>query len=474
MSKRRTHIVHKRGDTIKLIVKANNLVEARYMFNTWETRFFDSLLTLVGKDDSPDTVYRIWFRDIKNNYGLNSNKSYELLREAAKSLNRKPVYIGWMNDEFRRGREYTLFEFVDYLESGQEGGSIGTQEYVDVKMQAGIRPFILGLKKDFTSYDSRNTQKLKGYSTRIYELLKQFEYKGFRTIRVQDLKDMFLIENEYPRFSTFNQSVITPSIKAINEYTDLYINPKGIKKIKKGRKVDALLFPIQKKSTQEINEIRSLSSTPIALPKRKKEIQGNLFAVTEVDLAEEQQDLYDLVKEWGITKRTVLEISNSRTMEHIRTCIDITKEAENIQNKGAYFISLVKKDTVVNSKKVTKAAIKYQKAKQKEQDVIKQEFDRAIKQVRQITFEKESTIVLELLKDIELMNTILEKAQRGSLNGYIPSLPFEKNYEKPLFKAFVNRKVKEIHPNNFKALNDEMEKQEQALIKKYKQKKSKN
>ena len=133
MIKRKTQTKLERRDTIKLIVKSNDLVEAKYMFNTWETRFFHTLVSMINKNDDEDMVYRVWFKEIKEFFDIKSNKSYDLLREAAKSLNRKSVYIGWMNDKYLRGREYNLFEFVDYLEEGQTGEDINNQEYVDVR-----------------------------------------------------------------------------------------------------------------------------------------------------------------------------------------------------------------------------------------------------------------------------------------------------------------------------------------------------
>lgn len=249
-----------RGSTIKLVVKSNELVEARYMFDVWETRFFHSLIVNINKNDEDGKVYRLWFKDMKKNFQLKSNQSYDFLREAAISMAGKSVYIGWQSDKFRRGRMHRIIRFVDFLEKGQEGEGVATQEYVDVSIDKDIRPYLLDIKKKFnpetsryTSYDLRNIVKLKPYATRMFELFKQMEYKGFRTIIVGDLKDMFEITDEYPRFSNFYQKVILGSVKAINKHTDLTIPIDKIEKIKKGRKVHALRFQILSKSDSEIN-----------------------------------------------------------------------------------------------------------------------------------------------------------------------------------------------------------------------------
>lgn len=411
MTKRKTHLTPKRGDAIKLVVKSNELVEARYMFNVWETRFFHTLISIIDKEDEDDKVYRVWFKDIKENFSINSNKSYELLREAARSLNRKPVYIGWQDDEYRRGREYTLFEFVDYLEEGQSGKKIHLQEYVDVKIQERMRPFLLYVKKNFdplttryTSYDLRNTQKLKPYAIRIYELLKQFEYKGFRTIGVQDLKDMFLITNEYPRFSTFNQSVIAPSIKAINKYTDLYVNPDRIERIKKGRRVEALRFPIESKTKQEVAALRD-EPQQLTLPigaKTKQPINKAFKA-----LLKEFGDT--IVTSFGVTRSALEKVlkNGNFTREDIEQAISVTRRAKHKQeitkNPAGYFLKALKEgytDIKQEAQKAQKERAKKAKEIAAQLEQLKQELSQKVNEVIRVITDKDESITLQAIEAI--------------------------------------------------------------------------
>ena len=81
----------KNDKAIVLIKKSNNLVESRYKFDIWETRFFLSILAQIRKDETDLRTYRIWYKDIIKTFGLNSGDAYASLREAAKSLIRKPV-----------------------------------------------------------------------------------------------------------------------------------------------------------------------------------------------------------------------------------------------------------------------------------------------------------------------------------------------------------------------------------------------
>lgn len=407
MSKRKTASVEKRGDAIKLVVKSNDLVEAKYMFNIWETRFFLTLVSLVDKEDSEEKVYRVYFNDIKKNFRVNSNKSYYFLKEAAKSLNRKPVYIGWMKDEYRRGREYNLFEFVDYLEDGQKGSNIALQEYVDIKIQKKMRPFLLHVKKNFdplitryTSYDLRNTEKLKSYAIRIYELMKQFEYKGFRTIKVDDLKDMFLITNEYPRFSTFNQSVITPSIKAINKHTDLFIPLDRIEKIKKGRKVISLRFVIQTKTKEQVAKIR------------QEPLQASLFDVEETTKEDELEIIHDVeelvepekteadvlfnefegtvVRDFGVTPSVFIRMltTNQYKKKCIEQAISVTRRAkynQEIKRSIAGFFIKALKEGFTDEKIEKQRKTELKKLQQRQKEELEKEYrDERAKKIKWI------------------------------------------------------------------------------------------
>lgn len=336
MRKKITKGRKKRGNTIKLVVKSNELVEARYMFDVWETRFFHSLIASIDRKDEDEKVYRLWFKDIKKTFQLKSNQSYSYLREAAISMAGKSVYIGWMNDQHRRGRMHRIIRFVDFLEKGQTGEGSKQQEYVDVSIDKDIKPYLLDIKKNFdpkltryTSYDLRNIIKLKPYATRIYELLKQFEYKGFRTILIDDLKDMFEIKDEYPRFSNFYQKVIVTSIDAINKNTDLRIPKEKIEKLKKGRKVHALRFMILTKTDEEVSILRD-EFVPKTLFDEAEDavVLEPEEEINEVDiLFEEFQTI--VVKQFGVTPRTFIKMleSGKYSREDIQQAVDVTRRA---------------------------------------------------------------------------------------------------------------------------------------------------
>ena len=82
-----------------------------------------------------------------------------------------------------------------------------------------------------------------------YELLKQYELIGERTLVYEDLKKMLELDH-YSMFGTFYQRVISPAIEEINKNTDLFIY--DVHKLKDGKKVVALHFYFRRKNEEEL------------------------------------------------------------------------------------------------------------------------------------------------------------------------------------------------------------------------------
>ena len=82
------------------------------------------------------------------------------------------------------------------------------------------------------------------YSIRFYELLVQFKSTGERYITLDKLKERLEISNQYSRFYNFKKRILEPSIKDINNNTDLFVDWDINKK---GRLIKGLVFIFEKK-----------------------------------------------------------------------------------------------------------------------------------------------------------------------------------------------------------------------------------
>ena len=120
---------------------------------------------------------------------------------------------------------------------------------ITLKLNEELKDDFIGLSKNFTRYYLEDVLSLQGtYSVRVYEIL--LELRKFKTlewdavIEIKDLRDMLLGEKskKYPRIRDFIIKAIEPSIKEINEKTQLRVS---FEKIKEGRAFKSIHFKIK-------------------------------------------------------------------------------------------------------------------------------------------------------------------------------------------------------------------------------------
>jgi plasmid replication initiation protein len=364
--------------SITLIKKSNDLIEARYMFDIWETRFFLSVLSQIHRDDTEFKVYRIKYKDVIKTFGLKSNSSYDYLRQAAKNIMDRKVAISYEIGGVTRETLYHIIRKVDYLKEVEEGKRIENHEYIDVSVEPEMKPLLLQLQKNFTAYDMRNVVRLGVYPIRIYELLKQYESIGKRTLTIEQIKKMFELTHEYPRFSNFFQKIVKPAIKEINDFTDLKIL--DVLKIKEDRNVVALQFHFTRKNAEEIEIAHSLESRKMAI---------NLFTTLdegeEVDFVEAEEILVsykgneaeavndkdrlflvyqqNVVANFGVTPTVFLNALDGKRESEVQKAIRVTEHAQkegNVKNLAGFFIEALRQNFTNEKEEKTKKKIEKQ------------------------------------------------------------------------------------------------------------------
>lgn len=448
MKKNKGLVVFNEGNIVR---EAHEFTEGHYHFKTvWEDRIFLMTLAQIKPSDEDFKEYKIYINDVKHLFGVTTKDIYSCVREAVRSLRKMEIQIPY-RDNNRTGM------FTTGILTGF-GEGIDNMSYISVNLHPRLKPYFLQLKERYTMYNIAFLLKIKNsHSKRIYRLLKQYEKLKKRQFIVEELRERLGIIDIYPDYFDFKKRVILKAQKDLEKYTDIKFS---FEEKKEGRKVVALIFYINQNAPERVIE-------------QKKLLESSLFKdmqAIDTGLTTYQKTLFDAVKGWGITEDTFKDILSTRKIEHIETCMEVTESTKNIKNKGAYFIGLVKKDEVVNSKKVTEKVVKTQKAKKAKIVQLEEQYQEELKKVKKEIFQEENTITLALLEDSELMEEILELARTSSLSRYDTSISFDMNYKKPLFKAFVNRKVKSVRPDNFKLLEAKLEHEEKRLLKDYREK----
>jgi plasmid replication initiation protein len=232
----------KASPTITLVRKANELVEARYRFDIWETRIFLEMLTKISYDDTGFTDYKIYLRDFVKDFFLQDNKNtYRLAKEASKKL------MGKLIEAKINRSDGKTEDFITPVVTSFKGRDEDSEEasYIKLSFHPEMRPFLLELRERYLTYEFRNVANLSSpYYVRIYELLKQYEKIGKRSFNVEALKAMLGITSEYKSYGHFKNKIIDKARVSLVKFTDIKFEYEEI--TNGSRKVTDLIFYISR------------------------------------------------------------------------------------------------------------------------------------------------------------------------------------------------------------------------------------
>ncbi len=458
---------------ITIIKKANDLIEARYKFDIWETRFFLSVLSQIRREDNEFQTYRVWYRDVVRTFGLKNHNAYDLLRQASLSLMQKSFTVNYEDNGFERQVNYHIIRKTDVLKEGQEHRrGVETQEYIDVTIEQEMKPLLLQLQKNFTAYELRNVVKLGVYPIRIYELLKQYESIGERTLAVETLKNMFELQHEYPRFPNFNQRVIEPAIEDINRHSDLDI--RSVEKIKEGRAVTALRFKFSTKSEAQLMAAREADRFPktpqlqLVFPELPETAVEEPPAQHPYEPLAEKDRLFqhfypEVVEKLGVTPSAFLELLHVHSEVQVEQAIRVTRRAQTAGqikvSPAGFFVQALKngftdkqEETVKKQKSAAENAAAQLHRLWEQLDALETERRAAANEVIRELTQTDPFLAGEAVGKIMLNNPVRQslETQTGlTLDAKLPMDTWREN--KPMREAVI-RQIEAMRPEAFKGV----------------------
>ena len=235
-----------------LVVKDNALINASYNLELTEQRLI--MLAIInaresGQGITAESKLEIHASDYAKLFNVSIDASYKALREAVNNL-------------FNRQFSYT----AEYKKTGKTGivrsRWVSRIFYVDdlalleITFAPDVVPLITRLEEHFTSYQAKQVAHLTSkYATRLYELLIAWREVGkVPPIEIGEFRNRLgLLESEYTAMSDFKKRVLEPSIKQINEHTDITVT---YEQHKKGRLISGFSFRIKQKQEAKKIEIK--------------------------------------------------------------------------------------------------------------------------------------------------------------------------------------------------------------------------
>lgn len=224
-----------------MVTQRNDLIEARHInpLTVREQKIVLTMVSMIQPNDEDFKDYRISIKEFSEMLGLEGKAKYTELKAITKDLMSKSIEIprsdgGWLFANWISSAEY------------QKGEGI-----IALSFSPKLLPYLLQLKNTFTSYRLSNILSLKStYSIRLYELMKKWESRGQWECSVESLREKVGANSKaYSLYGNFKNKILLPSIRELNEQTDLFIS---IKEIKKGRSVEKIEFTIRRAPEKEI------------------------------------------------------------------------------------------------------------------------------------------------------------------------------------------------------------------------------
>ena len=258
-----------------IVVHQNKLSYGK--FEEFELRELKLLLKFIAEySKTSENKLFLEAREIKRFINMD-RKSYSEFETLVRKLGKREVLI--KDPTKNRYVVYHIFSRLDFDLDNKT---------VELSYAPDFIPLITNLEKNFCKYDLENIENLKSkYSLMFYIRAKAEMFKGKFYMSVEELGSLY--GKKYLQNRTFDEKVIIPMLKEINEHTDILISSeKEYEAQERGRsKVKGYLFRIEKKKLLISSEIEK------AVEKANK----NIFILKSKILNEETIQI--LLSEFG-------------------------------------------------------------------------------------------------------------------------------------------------------------------------------
>jgi len=324
-----------------------------------------------------------------------------------------------------------------------------------------LAPYLLQLKKNYTSYLLINIPKLRSsYSIRLYELLHQYRRIGQRSFKLEDLQKK--VGANYP-YGDFKRRIILKAQKDLKKHTDLAFT---FTETKTGRKVTGVDFIIlgNKPQQKNPNQLSFLEDAIQTDDKKEKPAFAEIIIKTLNELGISEQNIskylalgFDII-EGDKEKKKAIEKRYETLGDYYLEKLELTKHSNTNGNAAGFFIKALKEDWV-NNKTVAKAkAVEVQKKRH----ATKKKLEKLSAHIEKLSKKKEKikqSIIADLIADDSILETAYNHAtqEMGAVTkkhlsaSAILHLPIKKQYEKSIYvSSGIAVYLMENYPNNFK------------------------
>lgn len=234
----------------ELVVKDNALIEASYTLGLAEQRLI--LLAIIearetGQGIDHNSLLRIHAHSYAEQFGIDKNNSYEVVKDASKGLFDR--YVTYHDKNPKNGADRSFHcRWVDKIGYEKANGT------VYLRFTSDIVPLITRLEQQFTSYELEQVANLdSSYAIRLYELIIQWRSIGKTPkFELQNFRKQLGVEiSQYKTMSNFKKFVLDFAVKQINLHTDITVK---YDQHKEGRSIVGFTFKFKAKPKPKLKK----------------------------------------------------------------------------------------------------------------------------------------------------------------------------------------------------------------------------
>ena len=242
-----------------LVVKDNALINASYNLDLVEQRLI--LLAIIEarqNGTSTDKILTVHAESYVNQFEVHRNTAYKVLKDACDNLfERRFSYQKLTPKGNIENIKSRWVQRISYVEN---------EALVRLQFSDDVVPLITNLEKHFTSYELEQVSQLNSaYAVRLYELL--IAWRGNCKTPIYAITEfrnrLGVDENEYLRMHDFKKRILNPSLKQINEHTDITAS---YEQHKAGRVITGFSFSFKLKKPA-----KAIKKEPSEQPKNNNE-----------------------------------------------------------------------------------------------------------------------------------------------------------------------------------------------------------
>ena len=167
------------------------------------------------------------------------NNSYKCLHKACKKLMGSSITLEKL--ELSKIWQINICSKAEYNE---------TKGTIVIKFTDDIMPYLTQVKDRFVLYNLKEISNFGSlYTTRLYELIREFKETGWMLKSVQQLRESLAVGNALKMYADFKKKTFAHACQEINDTYDIGLR---FEELKEGRKVVAVKFFFKKATVHQV------------------------------------------------------------------------------------------------------------------------------------------------------------------------------------------------------------------------------